>query len=37
MGQLLSSIMIVGGIAVATWVYRQPPQTPKPALELRSA
>ena len=30
MGQLLSSIMIVGGIVVASWVYRQPPQSLKP-------
>ncbi len=30
MGQLLSSLMIIGGITVALWVYRQPPQTPKP-------
>ena len=31
MGQLLSTIMIVAGVAVASWVYRQPPQRPVPA------
>ncbi len=31
MGQVLSSIMIVSGIAIATFVFRQPPKTlPKP-------
>ncbi len=37
MGQLLSSLMIIGGIAVASWVYRQPPQTPKPVAHAGAA
>ena len=31
MGQLLSTLMIVAGVAVASWVYRQPALTPAPA------
>jgi len=37
MGQLLSSIMIVSGIVIALWVYRQPVQAPTPQLSVRSS
>ncbi len=37
MGQLLSSLMIISGIAVTLHVYRQPPQTPKPVLQVKPA
>jgi phosphatidylglycerol:prolipoprotein diacylglycerol transferase len=37
MGQLLSSVMIISGIFVALYVYRQPPQTPKPVLAVTPA
>ncbi len=37
MGQLLSSLMIISGIFVAFYVYRQPPQTPKPILSVKPA
>ena len=37
MGQLLSSIMIISGIFVTLHVYRQPPQTPRPAMQAKTA
>ncbi len=35
MGQLLSSLMIISGIFVALYVYRQPPQKPTPVLQVK--